>query len=347
MAGTKKLPGVAVVGLGFMGKTHLSVYRQLNRKANVVAVCDGEESRLKEADPNGQARHYKSLDQVLSDPKVDLVDICLPTYFHDAAAIAALKAGRHVLCEKPVALDSARARSVAQAAAKARGRFMTAQVLRFWPEYEVLRDFTRKNKLGKLKHLSLVRYSPKPSWTWKNWIVEPAKSGGCILDLHIHDVDFALHLCGKPSQIDARGVSGAEGGIDHVDANWSYASGLRLSLSGGWGYPAGFPFRMGYTAKYDRGTLDWDTSRQPKLTLYPVKGKPSQPAVPKVGAGESKAGGNISNLGGYFVEIDYFLDCLLSGKKPSTVTPEEAALAVRAVEVEKASIALSRPQSFA
>jgi predicted dehydrogenase len=338
---------VAVVGLGFMGKTHLAVYRQLVKKARIVAVCDGEESRLKEADPKGEFRHARSLDQVLADPSVDLVDICLPTYLHDQAALAALKAGKHVLCEKPVALDSAKASAVAAQANRSRGSFMTAQVLRFWPEYEVLRDFTRKGKLGKLKHLSLIRYSPKPSWTWKNWIVDPKKSGGSILDLHVHDVDFALHLCGKPSQIDARGVLGAEGGIDHADAAWSYPGGLRVSLSGGWGYPAGFPFRMGYTAKFERGTLDWDTSRQAKLTLYPLKGKASQPAVPVVGAGESKAGGNISNLGGYFVEIDYFLSCILAGRKPATVTPEEAALAVRAVEAEAASIRLSRPQTLA
>jgi predicted dehydrogenase len=339
----KKEIRVALLGLGFMGGTHLAVYRQLKRKARVTVLCDLEPSRLAKHDPQGESRHTPSMAQAIADREVDLVDICLPTYLHDRAALLALKAGKQVLCEKPLALDSSRAETVAKAVRTSGSKFMTAQVLRFWPEYEVLRAFTRSKKLGRLRHLRLERFGGKPAWNWKNWIVDPKLSGGCLLDLHIHDVDFALHLCGKPLALSAQGVKGPEGGYDHVDAQWSYAGGLRVDLSGGWGYPGSFPFRMGFTAKFERGTLDWDTARAPKLTAYPMKGKPFQPAVPKVGAGENRGGGgNISNLGGYFVEIDYFLDCLRAGKRPLTVTPEEAALVVKAVEAEGKAIQSGR-----
>jgi predicted dehydrogenase len=338
---------VGIAGLGFMGGTHLAVYRQLKHKARVVALCDLEDKRLSERDPKGEARHTKSLAKLIADPEVELLDICLPTYLHREVSIAALKAGKHVICEKPLSLDYAQASQVAAAAAKAEGHFMTAQVLRFWPEYQVLTQTVRSGKLGRLRHLILDRFGAKPAWNWQNWIVDPKKSGGCLLDMHIHDIDYALYLFGRPRTIEAQGLKGSEGGYDHVSSHWEYGNGLKVTLNGGWGYPAGFPFRMGFTAAFEKGTVDWDTARLPKLTAYPSKGKPYHPEVPKVGAGESKGtGGNISNLGGYFVEIDYFLDCIRQGKKPSVVTPESSAEAVKAAGLEVRAIVAGKPVRY-
>ena len=137
---------VAVVGLGFMGVTHIKAYQQL-KAAKVVAVCDsmrlpvngvlagvmGNISGSGDLDLGRAVRVYRALDEVLADPEVDLVDLCVPTPLHLEQSIAALKAGKHVLCEKPLAISSSRARKIVQAAQAAPGFFMPAMCMRFWP----------------------------------------------------------------------------------------------------------------------------------------------------------------------------------------------------------------------
>src|SRR5512137_190096 len=116
---------VAVVGLGFMGVTHIKTYQQL-KAAKIVAVCDsvrlpvngvlpgvaGNITGSGALDLDRDVKVYRVLDELLADPEVDLVDLCVPTPLHPEQSIAALKAGKHVLCEKPLALTSAQARDI-------------------------------------------------------------------------------------------------------------------------------------------------------------------------------------------------------------------------------------------
>ena len=102
---------VAVVGLGFMGVTHIKAYRQL-KAARIVAVCDsvrvpvngvlpGVSGNITGSDAIDLGRGvkvYRALDELLADPEVELIDLCVPTPLHPEQAIAALKAGKHVLC---------------------------------------------------------------------------------------------------------------------------------------------------------------------------------------------------------------------------------------------------------
>ncbi|MCS7017469.1 MAG: Gfo/Idh/MocA family oxidoreductase, partial [Gemmatales bacterium] len=138
---------VGVIGLGFMGVTHIKSYLQLPN-ARIAAICDAVrlplDGNLSSISGNlattepiqldmRVVKAYRNYEELLANPEIDLVDICVPTPAHPAVAIAALQAGKHVLCEKPLARTSQLARQVVAAAARARGFFMPAMCLRFWP----------------------------------------------------------------------------------------------------------------------------------------------------------------------------------------------------------------------
>ena len=168
---------------------------------------------------------------------------------------------------------------------------------------------------------------------WKGWFRKPALSGGAALDLHIHDVDYALYLLGKPKSLDSVGV--CRGGAWNQIATHYHYPGVAVTAEGGW-WDAPEPFEMAFRAVFAKGILSYSSKNQP-LVCY-EKGKP--PAlvnVPQPKTGDVQAGGNISSLGGYFNEVKYFVDCLKAGRAPETATAEDARDAVALVFREMAS----------
>src|SRR2546425_8395741 len=155
---------VAIVGLGFMAATHIKAYRQLEA-VRIAALCNPSGRRL-DGDFSGVTgnvgdkqpvkldmkgvRATKDFDELLADPNIHLIDICAPTKAHHSLCIAALRGGKHVLCEKPLARSARLAREVADAAAKAKGFFMPAMCVRFWPESAWLRKVIAEETYGKV-----------------------------------------------------------------------------------------------------------------------------------------------------------------------------------------------------
>ncbi len=152
---------VAVVGLGFMGVTHIRAYLQ-TPDARIHAVCDairlpvngvlqgvtGNVTKSGDIDLGAGVRVFTKFEEALADRDVDLVDICTPTPLHPGQAIAALKAGKHVLCEKPLARTSAQAREIVEAE-KQSGKFlMPAMCMRFWPGWSWLKEVVRDRRYG-------------------------------------------------------------------------------------------------------------------------------------------------------------------------------------------------------
>ena len=142
-----------MLGLGFMGSTHLKAMRSV-AGVELAAVYSSDERKLAgdltsiqgnlggpgEKLDFSSVRQYREIDPLLADPSIDAVDICLPTDLHEWAAVEALRAGKHVLVEKPMALDGFGGDRMINAARRAGRVLMTAHVLRFFPEYAVLRD---------------------------------------------------------------------------------------------------------------------------------------------------------------------------------------------------------------
>lgn len=313
---------MAVLGLGFMGSTHWKAARSTSN-VHVTAVYSSDPKKLsgdlsaiqgniggpgEMMDVSGVAA-YSNLDKLLADPTIDAVDLCMPTDLHESVAVAALRAGKHVLVEKPMALDGASAARMIAAGQQAGKILMTAQVLRFWPDYAALHAAVRGGKLGGLRFAVFRRRCAAPGWS--GWLGDPARSGGGAFDLLIHDVDMALHLFGMPQSVSASGYEDLAAGIDSIGAVLHYPGNASVLITGGWHHPGEYPFQAEFTVSLERATLDFNTAGR-RLTLY--------------GAGEQPA---LIDTDGYAAEIEYFGDCCLKGKQPEMCPPEESAAAVK------------------
>ena len=326
---------VGIIGLGFMGKTHFECYRA-NRKAKVVAIADvdakkraGDWSTIGGnigdttpvmADLSGAATYARAGD-LIADPNVDLVDICLPTYLHARATLEALKAGKHVMCEKPMALNSRECAEVKKAAASAPGKIMVGHCIRFWPEYAVAKKIIDTQHYGAALSATFRRVSPTPTWSWKNWLMDARRSGSAALDLHIHDTDYILWLFGAPQKVVSQGTCNVSSGIDHIVTHYYYRRrNLQVTAEGGWMMPSGVPFEMGFTIVCEGGTLEFRSGSGKGLQVFVPGGRILSPKVP-VGDGYSR-------------ELDYLLTCIERKRPVATVTPGSSALSVRVVERE-------------
>jgi predicted dehydrogenase len=317
---------IGLIGLGFMGSTHLQALAKVP-DAQVVAVMSRNEKRLTGdlSDIGGNLgiagtrmdfsryRKFRSVEDLLRDDGIDAVDICVPTYLHEEIAIAALQRGKHVLLEKPMALDGAAADRIAEEAEKRRLVLMVAQVLRFFPEYTGLAGLVRSGRLGRVRSAMFRRRTAVP--TWGEWEFDRSKSGGGVYDLLIHDVDIALHLFGPPAAVSANGHEDLRGGVDTITAEFHYANVDSVTITGGWHHRGAYPFSMEYTVLADNGVVEFSSAGRPATVYWKDETNELLPA-PAVDP--------------FAEEIRYFVECCKSGLTPDRCPPRESALAVRA-----------------
>lgn len=334
---------VAVVGLGFMGVTHLKAYAQL-KGVRVAALCDaarlpvnGDFSTISGNIPGWEApkidlagvKLTKDLAEVLADPSIDLVDLCVPTPAHLKLATLALQSGKHVVCEKPLARTSAQAREIAAVASKSRGYFMPAMCMRFWPGWSWLKEAVDQGTYGRVQAARFRRVGEPPAWGREAYF-DGAKSGGALLDLHIHDTDFVQFLFGRPRAVYSQGFTHYSGQIDHVVTQYTVAGGATVSAEGSWMMGEGFGFHMAYTVVFERATADFDLSRGEKALMLYLPGQGARAVPPEPGDG-------------YVGELGYMVDCIAQGRPPARVTAQDGLSAVEICEAEDESIRLGRP----
>ncbi len=321
---------VGLVGYGFMGRMHAQCY-EATGQARLVAVADLEPRNRAEAEEKLNCRAFSTLSEMLDSVEVDAVDICTPTYLHEEGVMAAVQARKDILLEKPMALTLDACDRMIEAVRKARLKMMVAHVIRFWPEYQVVKELVDSGKYGRVEWLSARRLSPPPTWAWQGWLLDPGRSGGAVLDLHIHDLDFIAWLVGKPKKLQSCGSPGPNGGMDSVlTLGWDHPTGAKSVAEGSLVLAPSFPFNMALLVACEKATICFDSGASPSLVVYPMEGEAFAPELPAPQVEASTATqGNIASLGGYYNEIKYFLDCLEEGKSPATVTLEEAREAVR------------------
>jgi len=321
---------VGLVGYGFMGHMHAQCHAATGQ-GWIVGVADVEPDRRKEAEEKLKCRAFGSLAEMLSSVDIDMVDICTSTYLHEEMVIAAAKAGKHILCEKPMSLTVESCDRMISTVKKAGIKMMVAQVIRFWPEYQVIKEIVDSGKFGRVEWLSARRLSPPPTWAWQGWLLDPARSGGAVLDLHIHDLDYVAWLVGLPGKVQASGSPGPKGGIDSVlTLGWEHPGGAKSLVEASLVLAPGFPFNMSLLVACEKATIRFDSGATPSLVVYPMEGETFAPSLPAPQVGVStETQGNIGSLGGYYNEIKYFLDCLGASKAPEVVTLKDAREAVR------------------
>lgn len=329
--------GVGVVGLGFMGVTHINAYQKIPQ-ADIVAVCDAvrvpENGTLKIEGNIGtgttlkldmtKVKAYRDYKELLKNPDVELVDICVPTPLHPTIAIDALNSGKNVICEKPMARTSALARQMVEAAEKNGKILMPAMCLRFWPEWKWLKEAISSARYGKILALRLRRVSQPPGWS-KETYANGTQSGGALLDLHIHDTDFVQFCFGLPSAVYSTGFSKFSGAVDHVVTQYVYDDGVVVYAEGSWAMAEGFGFNMSYTAIFERATADYDVSRGENSLILYEDGK--KPQTIKCEGGD-----------GYVGELKHIIESVIEGKQPSVVTAKDGMSAIEICEAEEKSV---------
>lgn len=331
---------VGLLGIGFMGKMHFNTYNAY-RGSKVVALSDLdaaklagdwskiagniEDARAAKVDLSG-LKLYAEPAEMFRDPEVDVVDITLPTYLHAKYAVAALEAGKHVICEKPMAISLAECGQML-AAARAAGRLLfVAHCIRFWPEYKVLKQLIASGRYGKVLSASFWRKSSTPRWSWDNWLLDPARSGSAIVDLHIHDTDYVSYVFGLPAAVYASGAIGAvsNNGVDAVVTHYVYPGGPHVTAEGNWALAPGFGFTHGFCVVLEKATIEMDLKGGKPLTIHPLKGKSRTPRVPKDD--------------GYVAELKHFVGCIAAGRPSDVVTAEDARAALTICLAEEESV---------
>ena len=328
------MQNIIIAGFGFMGGMHAQVYRQLPA-ARIAAVVDTNKTAAGRAMSKlgVKAPLFTDLDQALRQIPCDVVDICLPTDLHATSALRAIKAGKHVFCEKPVTLRLADAQKIAAAAKAAGVSGQVGQCIRFWPEYTTFREFVRRGRAGALRSLTLQRRSMLPLHSAGAWLLDPKRSGGAALDLHIHDTDFVVALLGRPRAVRSQ-VTRDRHGPSHIFTAYDYP-GVAVTAEGGWNYPPKWGFQMAFQAVFENGAVEYDSGASPTLTCTIGRGAKKTLPCKQPSIGRSASGrGNISSLGGYFNELQYFIGCLEKRRQPVEATLAQATESLRIVVAE-------------
>ena len=292
---------IGIVGVGFMGMIHYLAARKL-AGGKVVAICTRDDAKLAgdwtsirgNFGPRGEhmdlagISRYSSFDALIADPAVNLVDICLPNDRHAEFAIRALKAGKHVLVEKPIALKLSDADAML-AAAEENGRLlMVAHVLPYFPEFAFAAESVRSGRFGTLRGAHLTRLISQPDWS--SDVADFSRNGGPAIDLHIHDTHFIGLLRGVPRAVHSVGVAAA-GTVLHLSTQYLFDDpNVAISaLSGALSMPSR-PFTHGFEIFLARATLTFAFSNlagTPTLsTPLSILHADGSVEVPLVGSGD-------------------------------------------------------------
>lgn len=313
---------VAVVGFGFMGRTHAACYAA-NSGAELVAVCSPSIERAVAAPVAGNLDTQLDLDltgvelvrdvaELIERSDIEALDLCVPTPMHALLAVRALNAGKSVFCEKPMASTLAECDAMIEAQKQSGHILMIGHVLRFWPHYQKAHELIGSGELGQVLAARFERQSPAPRWS--RWMLDPKQSGGAPLDLHLHDADVALWWFGEPASVEASGLVRNEMPL-RIEATWRYSNGPHVSFLGSWDFNDS-PYRMAFELVGERGTLRFDSSRDNKLHVF--------------GSGESRVV-PMSEGDAYKAQLNYFIECVRGQVAPEHGAPETSRRAVAQV----------------
>jgi len=236
---------VGLIGCGNIGLGgHLPAYIHIP-EAEMVAVCDIVEERAQEAARLSGATPYTDYREILKREDIEMVDICLPTDLHAQAAIAAIKAGKHVLCEKPMAHTLKAAKAMIEAMRENGVKLMVGHVRRFDHRYASIKAQVDAGKVGRPIFIRLAerQFLPFPPDAW-HW--DTRRGGGVILDIGVHVTDmFRWFFCEDAIEVYAiaksvRETAQAAGSFDHALITCKLPGGKVGFAEVSWAYPKGF-----------------------------------------------------------------------------------------------------------
>lgn len=332
---------VGVIGLG-LGMHHARVYHK-NPRAVVAALADLDARWLEHAAEQigvGKERLYTNYKELLQHPDLDAVSVCLPNFLHAEAAIAALEAGKHVLCEKPMTISLKDAEAMHEASLRTEKKLMISQNQRFEGGSQFLKELADNHFFGEIYFIRTgwrrpMGMLPGPtsrradgSISNRNWFNERSKGGGVLRDLGSHMLDYSLYLTGFPKFQGAYGSCyrkfypegyGSDGftvdSEDHAMAHIKFENGLSIQLEVNFG--SHIEEEVVFTEVY--GTKGGASKRNGVLKLFTESAGYVSSTVVKPISRETKG------------VIDRFVDCVVDDTKPP-VPSEQGVELIRIIE---------------
>ncbi|MBI9094419.1 MAG: Gfo/Idh/MocA family oxidoreductase [Sphaerochaeta sp.] len=319
---------VAVLGCGTMGQTHAHAYKNIE-DVHVVAVCDIRKEKGIPVSELLEADYYSQAEALFSKASFDVLDICLPTYLHKEYALLAMKQGKHVFCEKPIALSLEDAKEMIDCARQYDVYFSVGHVVRFFPPYRQATSLMEAGKIGIPRLIRTSRNQAFPPWSWEHWYQNTEKSGGPEVDLMIHDFDWIIHYFGKVERVYAKNLGEHLPDQRHCLCILRLANGAMAHVEGSWALPKGSEFRTTYEIVGTEGQLCYDSTHD-----APIKTEISNDLSHPVHHENPMYGG----MNPYEAELRAFYDTVIHGN-PLQVTGEQA---LEALEVALAAVESAR-----
>lgn len=329
---------VGITGIGFMGMIHYLAYQKVPG-VQVVAFCEkiperlaGDWTKIKgNFGPAGTMvdmspyATYSELEDLIADPNVDMVDICLPPNQHAAATIAALKGGKDVFCEKPISLNASEGEAMVQTAMESGKLLNIGHVLPFFPAYWYVLEAQRSGRFGKLLGGNFNRVISDPQWLPRYYEMDVV--GGALLDLHIHDAHFIRCLFGMPRAVQSVGRCRGEAPeyfntqflFDNPEWVVTATSGVIRQQSR--------PFTAGFEIHFEKATLLTDCFMGMPLTILHEDGSIEKPALPDDG-----------DIGPFIAELTEATQAIVENRKSSFLSGDLASDALRLCLKENESI---------
>jgi predicted dehydrogenase len=336
---------IGIVGIGFMGYTHFEGARSLTN-AQVTAIATRDPRKLAGdwtsiqgnfGPPGGQVdvsalKCCSDYHQILSDPDIDLVDVCLPTDKHHQVVLESLRAGKPTLVEKPIAVAADQAEEMVRVSEETGTPLLVAHVLPFFPEFRFAADAVQHQRYGKVQAAHFKRVICPPDWS--SDMSDFRKLGGWGIDLHIHDNHFIANAFGKPQAVFSTGLL-QDGLVNHVHSSYVYPDGPAVSCVSGGIAASGFQLGHGFeiycenaTLLFEAGTVggEWVVARP--LTVIGNDGSVEQPTLT----------GSDSWCAAFTEELQVAVNCIAESAPAGPLAAETALNALRMCWAETKSI---------
>jgi UDP-N-acetylglucosamine 3-dehydrogenase len=328
---------IGIAGAGLTGGMHAA--RWVRLPVTLAGFYTRTPEHAQAAAERYGGRAFPSLEALLD--AVDVVDVCTPTPAHKDIVLAAAAAGKDVICEKPIARHLRDAEAMIATCETSGVRLFMAHVVRFFPEYVRAKEILDSGRLGRPGVIRTVRGGNFPNPETQNWYVDFEQGGGVILDMLIHDIDYARWCFGEVERVFARGLTfGDVKDADHVLLTARFQNGAIGHLEGSWAFPPG-NFRTRLEISGDAGLLEVDSLDRPPIDVtlkqeetasaagVPVPESPMHPADDP-----------------YHREIAHFLSCLESGQE-FLASPQDGLEALRIGLAAIQSLRTGQPEDLA
>jgi predicted dehydrogenase len=337
---------VGIVGIGFMAWIHWLAYQKVGG-VEVVAISSrdakrraGDWTSIKDGNfgPPGEqvdlssVEAYESIEQLLADENVDLVDICLPPSMHCDAVVASANAGKHVFCEKPLALSLAECDQSMEACRAKDRQLLVGQVLPFFTEFQFSVSAVNSGEYGKLLGGNFKRVISDP--TWLTNFYDPKVVGGPLFDLHVHDAHLIRVLFGMPSTVYTAGrTRGSVASYFNSIFRFADPNVSALATCGAIDQQ-GRPFSHGYEIHLEKATLHFEFAAlddEPETMQMKVLTEDGKVVRPELGDGDPVAG--------FVREIEEVVKSLSSGESSPLLSGQLARDAIAMCEAQADSLA--------